>query len=141
MHAFALWIPVPCIGVVVLTGPHQVVGSGCLYLPETVSGNFDDGGRAHIPDQPAQILQDTRLAATRAGHAAPTMSEAKTLPSHDSLGPNYRDGGPDRGKESSKQDEDQTFLLVSRCFFGSRHCRTFSWQGVRRSRLAAQPAS
>src|SRR5258705_7240322 len=47
---------------------------------------------AHPPDQRAQVRVDLRSASKRAGFPTPVPTEASSMPSHQGLGPDDRDG-------------------------------------------------
>jgi hypothetical protein len=66
---------------------------------------------AHPPDQRLQIYSDLRPASQRAGFPAPVAAKPGTMPAHDSLGPDDRNGVEDRRKPAIQQDEEQSITV------------------------------
>jgi hypothetical protein len=62
---------------------------------------------AHPPDQRPQFPTNQRPASGIPRLPAPVPTKARTMPAHQCLGPNDRDGLEDRGKQSIQQDEEQ----------------------------------
>jgi hypothetical protein len=67
--------------------------------------------RAHLPDQRAQLRGDLRSASKRAGFPTPVPTEASSMPTHEGLGPDDRDGLEDRWKPSIQQDQEQAISV------------------------------
>src|SRR5947208_1039698 len=66
---------------------------------------------AHPPDQRAQFRIDLRSASKRAGITTPVPTEAGSMPTHESLGPDDRDGLEDRRKPSIQHDQEQAISI------------------------------
>src|SRR5262245_7066112 len=62
--------------------------------------------RAHSPDQRAQFRTDLRSASKRARFPPPIPTEAGSMPTHEGLGPDNRDGLEDRWKPSIQHDQE-----------------------------------
>jgi hypothetical protein len=67
--------------------------------------------RAHPPDQCAQICGDLWPASKGAGFPPPVPTEAGPMPTHESLGPDDRDGPEDRWKPSIQLDQEQAIPI------------------------------
>ena len=67
--------------------------------------------RAHLPDQRSQLRVDLRPASKRAGFPTPVPTEASSMPTHEGLGPDDRDGLEDRWKPSIQQDQEQAISV------------------------------
>jgi hypothetical protein len=67
--------------------------------------------RAHPPDQRAQFRIDLRSASKRAGVQTPVPTEARSMPTHESLGPDDRDGLEDRWKPAIQHDQEQALPI------------------------------
>src|SRR4029453_3890119 len=61
----------------------------------------------HPPDQRAQFCIDLRAASKRAGFPPPVPTEAGSMPTHESLGPDDRDGLGHRRKPAITHDQEQ----------------------------------
>src|SRR5437899_10497883 len=66
---------------------------------------------ANPPDQRAQFRIDLRSASKRAGFPTPVPTEAGSMPTHESLGPDDRDGLEDRRKPSIQHDQEQAISI------------------------------
>jgi hypothetical protein len=66
---------------------------------------------AYPPDQRAQVRVDLRLASKRAGFPTPVPAEAGSVPSHEGLGADNRDGLEDRWKPSIQLDQEQAIPI------------------------------
>src|ERR1700704_2634258 len=62
---------------------------------------------AHPLDQRVQVRVDLRPASKVAGFPTPVLAEAGSVPPHEGLGPDDRDGLEDRWKPSIQLDEEQ----------------------------------
>jgi hypothetical protein len=67
--------------------------------------------RTHPPDQRAQLRGDLRSASKRAGFPTPEPTEASSMPTHQGLGPDDRDGLEDRWKPSIQLDQEQAISV------------------------------
>ncbi len=67
--------------------------------------------RAHPSDQRAQFRIDLRSASKNAGFPMPVLTEAGSMPTHESLGPDDRDGLEDRWKPSIQRDQEQAITI------------------------------
>jgi len=67
--------------------------------------------RAHPPDQCAQICGDLWPASKGAGFPPPVPTEAGPMPTHESLGPDDRDGPEDRWEPSIQLDQEQAIPI------------------------------
>ena len=67
--------------------------------------------RLNPPDQRAQFRGDLRSASKRAGFPTPVPTEASSMPTHEGLGPDNRDGLEDRWKPSIQQDQEQAISV------------------------------
>ena len=67
--------------------------------------------RAHLPDQCAQICGDLWPASKGAGFPPPVPTEAGPMPTHESLGPDDRDGPEDRWEPSIQLDQEQAIPI------------------------------
>src|SRR6266566_3621645 len=78
---------------------------------------MDTGGapqwivNAHPPDQRAQVRVDLRSASKGAGFPPPISPEAGSVPAHQGLRPDDRDGLEDRWKPSIQHDQEQTIPI------------------------------
>jgi hypothetical protein len=59
----------------------------------------------------AQLRIDLRSASKRAGFPPPVPTEAGSMPTHESLGPDDRDGLEDRWKPSIQHDQEQAIPI------------------------------
>ena len=66
---------------------------------------------AHPPDQRAQLRVDLRSASKGAGFPTPVPTEASSMPTHQGLGPDDRDGLEDRWKPSIQLDQEQAISV------------------------------
>jgi hypothetical protein len=67
--------------------------------------------RAHPSDQRAQFRIDLWSASKSAGFPMPVLTEAGSVPTHESLGPDDRDGLEDRWKPSIQRDQEQAITI------------------------------
>src|SRR5262249_31398305 len=67
--------------------------------------------RAHSPDQRAQVRIDLRSASKRARFPPPVPTKADSMPPHEGLGPDDRDGLKHRWKPSIQHDQEQTIPI------------------------------
>jgi hypothetical protein len=66
---------------------------------------------AHPPDQRAQVCVDLRPASKGTGFPTPVPAEAGSVPSHEGLGADNRDGLENRWKPPIQLDEEQTITV------------------------------
>src|SRR5262249_24445820 len=66
---------------------------------------------AHPPDQCPQIRANWRPSSWIARFPVPVATKPSTMPAHQCLGPNDRDGLEDRREPSIQQDEEQTIFV------------------------------
>src|SRR5260370_1165272 len=66
---------------------------------------------AHPPDQRAQICGDLRSASKGAGFPMPAPAEAGTMPTHEGLRSDDRDGPEDRWEPSIQLDQEQAIPI------------------------------
>src|SRR5262249_26586876 len=66
---------------------------------------------AHPPDQRAQVRVDLRTAPKGVGLPPPVPTEAGSMPTYESLGPDDRDGLEDRGKPSIQHDQEKAIPI------------------------------
>src|SRR5882757_11472132 len=66
---------------------------------------------AHPSDQRAQVCVDLRPTSKGVGIPTPVPAEAGSVPSHQGLGPDNRDGPEDRWKPPIQLDEEQTITV------------------------------
>src|SRR4030088_3032375 len=69
------------------------------------------GVDAHPPDQRAQLRVDLRSASKGAGFPTPVPTEASSMPTHQGLGPDDRNGLEDRWKPSIQLDQEQAIAV------------------------------
>ena len=67
--------------------------------------------RAHPPDQRTQIRVDLRSTSKWAGFPTPVPTEAGSMPTYESLGPDDRDGLEDRWKPSIQHDQEKAIPI------------------------------
>jgi hypothetical protein len=67
--------------------------------------------RAHPPDQRAQFRIDLRATSKRAGFPTPVPTKPGSMPTHQSLGPDDREGLEDRRKPAIQRDQEQAIPI------------------------------